>query len=110
MDYERVRPSERETAQRWAASAAGAALESDVQAGNTASTAVFTPGESMDGSHVVTTFSAAEKEQIRELLANAQSVQEVEAIEESVRKGILPEQLQQQQQEKPAKRQKVAST
>lgn len=94
LDYQRIRPAERETAKRWASSAAGAALEQDVG---------FTPGESTDGQSVVTTFSAEEKEQIRNLLTNAKSVQEIEAIEASVRKGLLPEELL-----PPAKRQKTS--
>ena len=47
----------------------------------------------MDGTTVVTLFSAEEKEAIRNLLANAGSIQEVEAIESAVQKGILPDQL-----------------
>ena len=76
-------------------SAAGAALESDLQKQQTA-VKTFTPGESEDGATVVTLFTAAEKAAIRNLLANAESVQEVEEIENSVKRGILPEQLRQQ--------------
>jgi hypothetical protein len=85
-------------------SAAGAALESDLQTVKT-----FTPGESEDGATVLTIFTGAEKEAIRNLLANAASVQEVEEIENSVKRGILPEQLRQQNGEEPlaSKRQKV---
>lgn len=52
----------------------------------------------------MTLFSSEEKEAIRNLLANAGSIQEVEEIENAVRKGVLPDQLinrQQQQQQQP---------
>ena len=52
----------------------------------------------------MTLFSSEEKEAIRNLLANAGSIQEVEEIENAVRKGVLPDQLinrQQQQQQPP---------
>ena len=81
-------------ATKFAKSATGAALQSDVEQ-QSASTTVktFTPGESADGTTVVTLFSSEEKEAIRSLLANAGSMQEVEEIENAVQKGILPEQL-----------------
>jgi hypothetical protein len=93
LDYVKVKRAERLQAERLANSAAGAALESDVQQQQVKT---FTPGESEDGTTVVTLFSAAEKEAIRNLLANATSVEQVEAIENSVQRGILPEQLRQQ--------------
>lgn len=68
----------------------------------------FTPGESQDGATVVTVFTADEKEAIRDLLANAGSVQEVEDIENAVKRGVLPEHLRQQNGEEmsASKRQK----
>ena len=66
----------------------------------------FVPGESIEPR----LFSAQEKEGIRQLLAQAATVQEVQEIENAVQRGVLPPQLQQQQeQEQPpaAKRQKV---
>lgn len=51
----------------------------------------------------MTLFSSEEKEAIRNLLANAGSIQEVEEIENAVRKGVLPDQLinRQKQQQPP---------
>lgn len=95
LDFAKIKKAERVQAARLANSAAGAALESDLQKQQTA-VKTFTPGESEDGATVVTLFTAAEKAAIRNLLANAESVQEVEEIENSVKRGILPEQLRQQ--------------
>lgn len=39
-------------------------------------------------------FTAEQKDMIRELLSKASSVQEVEEIENSVRRGVLPASLQ----------------
>ena len=95
LDFARIKPQERETAERLANSAAGAALESDLK--------TFTPGESVDDGKSVNTFNNEEKEQIRQLLASAKSVQEIEEIENAVKRGVLPDKLQ-----KPAaKRQKT---
>lgn len=107
LDFTRIRKSERETAQRWALSAAGAALESDLLQQQQQSGGTSNPNTA-DG-FVVTSFSAAEKEQIRNLLANAASVEEVEAIEASVRKGVLPDQLREERPLPPAKRQKTTA-
>lgn len=98
LDFQKIKKAERAQALRLVQSAAGAALVSDVQQqqlnGNSDGIVkTFTPGESMDGSTVVTLFSAAEKEAIRNLLANAASMMEVEAIENAVKRGILPDQL-----------------
>ena len=51
----------------------------------------------------MTLFSSEEKEAIRNLLVNAGSIQEVEEIENAVRKGVLPDQLinRQKQQQPP---------
>jgi hypothetical protein len=107
LDYLKVKPSEKETAARLARSAAGAALESDVEqerfsnGGNYDGEAkTFIPGEGLplDDSNVLkpvvtTAFTVEQKQQIRDLLANASSVKEVEEIESAVRKGILPDRL-----------------
>lgn len=115
LDYNKVNRSERETAARLARSAAGAALESDVQrewysitndkddntaGGDYNNVKTFIPGEGIlslgdeNGTpSKATAFTAEQKQQIRDLLANASSVKEVEEIENSVRKGILPERL-----------------
>lgn len=51
----------------------------------------FTPGEgkSAEESFVVN-FTPEEKEQIRQMVANAKSPQEIEEIERSVKRGVLP--------------------
>jgi len=107
LDFSRVKPSERVRAERLASSAAGAALESDVRVeaaqqrqrtNNSADSdgaKTFEPGEGVEGgdgskSFVVANFSDEQKEQIRQLLANASSAKEVEEIENSVRRGVLP--------------------
>lgn len=95
MDYHKVKPKERENATQWAQSSTGTALEKDV-------VKTFVPGA---GVHL---FSEKEKVAIRQLLEQGVSVQELEEIENSVQRGILPAQLQQQQQTEPAlKRQKL---
>ena len=91
LDFQRVTKAERDRAERLASSAAGAALESDVQEeGRQAKT--FTPGEgeSAEESFVVN-FTPEEKERIRQMVANAKSPQEIEEIERSVKRGILPQ-------------------
>lgn len=98
LDNERITRSERDRADRLANSAAGAALESDVQDEgrnnndvNGSATKTFTPGEgkSAEESFVVN-FTLEEKERIRLLVANAKSPQEIEEIERSVKRGVLP--------------------
>ena len=104
LDFQRVKPAERATAERWASSAAGAALERDLAVNNADDGSMiktFVPGESIEPR----LFSAEEKEGIRQLLAQAATVQEVQEIENAVQRGVLPPQLQ--QQEPAAKRQKV---
>lgn len=82
LDYTKIKPTERATAARWAQSAAGAALQEEV-------VKTFIPGEAIEKRM----FSAEEKEGIRQLLANAATVQEVEEIENAVQRGVLPPQL-----------------
>jgi len=103
LDFQRIKPAERATAERWASSAAGAALERDLLAADTDVVKTFVPGESIEPR----LFSAEEKEGIRQLLAQAATVQEVQEIENAVQRGVLPPQLQQQQEPPAAKRQKV---
>ena len=94
LDHQRITQTERDRAKRLAGSAAGAALESDIQdeAGRQ-NTNTFTPGEgaSAEESFVVN-FTAEEKDQIRQMVANAESPEEIEEIERSVQRGILPKQ------------------
>lgn len=86
MDFTKVSKSERERAQRLARSAAGAALEQDVAKEKT-----FVPGEGRSAQEsFATSFTAAQKEAIRQMVANAKSPQEIEEIELSVQRGIFP--------------------
>ena len=106
LDFAKVKKNERDQAARLANSAAGAALESDLQS---ATVKTFTPGESEDGASVVTLFTVAEKEAIRNLLSNAVSMKEVEEIENAVKRGVLPQQLLHQNAEEApgSKRQEI---
>lgn len=114
LDFAKVKPAERDRAQRLAQSAAGAALYSDVQAearqrraanGTGATAKTFEPGDVDDTtggrSFVTANFTTEQKEQIRLLLINATSAKEVEEIESSVRRGVLPAALQQAQEQQP---------
>lgn len=90
LDFTKITKTERERAERLANSAAGAALETDVQEeGRQAKT--FEPGEGMSlQENFVTNFTKEQKDQIRLLVANAKSPAEIEEIERSVKRGILP--------------------
>ncbi|VEU39464.1 unnamed protein product [Pseudo-nitzschia multistriata] len=90
LDHQRITKSERDRARRLAVSAAGAALESDVQ-DEAGKSKTFTPGEgaSAEQSFVVN-FTVEEKELIREMVANAESPADIEEIERSVQRGVLP--------------------
>jgi hypothetical protein len=94
LDYTKITKTERERAERLANSAAGAALESDVQAeanDDTNNTKTFVPGEGTSAKETfVTSFTKEQKEQIREMVANAKSPTEIEEIERSVKRGIFP--------------------
>lgn len=98
MDFSRISKSERDRADRLASSAAGAALESDVQgeardSGSAAGTSpkTFVPGEGRSAEEsFVTNFTPQQKELIRQMVANAKSPAEIEDIERSVRRGVLP--------------------
>jgi hypothetical protein len=97
LDFAKVRASERERAERLASSAAGAALEGDIQQEakqNSSATKTFVPGESLDEAKaVVISFTTEQKEQIGQLLANASSAKELEEIEAAIKRGVLPEVL-----------------
>ena len=74
-----------------AKSAAGAALESDV---HKEELRTFTPGEGQTAAESFqTAFTLEQKEQLRAMVANAKSPQEIEVIEASVQKGIFPSHL-----------------
>ena len=90
LDHQRITQTERDRARRLAGSAAGAALESDIQV-EAGKQKTFTPGEgeSAEESFAVN-FTPEEKEQIRQMVANAESPTEIEEIERSVQRGVLP--------------------
>lgn len=94
LDFTKIKKSEREKATRLAKSAAGAALESDVQieAREAATkTLTFVPGAGKSAKESFTTnFTPEQKAQIREMVANAKSPSEIEEIENSVKRGEFP--------------------
>ena len=93
LDYAKITPSERERAKKLANSAAGAAMESDVQKEATLATKTFTPGEGeSSGETFATNFTPEQKEMIRQMVANANSPAEIDEIERSVRRGVFPQQ------------------
>jgi U2 small nuclear ribonucleoprotein A' len=97
LDFVRIKPAERDRASRLASSAAGAALESDVHSERLAAKS-FVPGEGVETnggrSFVAASFTTEQKDMIRDLLGKASSVQEVEEIENAVRRGVLPNAIQ----------------
>ena len=95
LDFVKVKQAERKQAAAWAKSAAGKAALQQQQESEETSAPTFTPGESVEGqaqqsSFVTAHFTAEQKAYIRELLTSAESVQEMEEIENAVRRGILP--------------------
>lgn len=93
LDHQRITKTERDRANRLASSAAGAALESDIQ-DEAGRQNTFTPGEGATAEEsFVVNFTAEEKEKIRQMVANAESPKEIEEIERSVERGVLPKQM-----------------
>jgi len=98
LDYARITAVERKTSERLLASAAGAALQNDVTIeGKRAEKELkngvqtFNPGEGGDVKEgYVANFSVEEKEKIKKMIGNAKSADEIERIEESVRRGVFP--------------------
>lgn len=114
LDFTKIKQSERERAQRLAASAAGAAMEADARlearaaAAATATTDdngaslalyangengtnTFEPGEGKSAEEsFATQFTLEEKAQIRNMVANAASAEEIDRIEGLVKRGIFP--------------------
>lgn len=111
LDFQKVKQSERERAQRLASSAAGAAMEADCRlearaaASSSAAdggvtsktynddneTNTFEPGEGKNAEEsFATQFTLEEKAKIREMVANAASAEEIDRIENLVKKGIFP--------------------
>ena len=107
-----MKQSERERAQRLASSAAGAAMEADCRlearaaASSTAAATdgtitsktynddneanTFEPGEGKNAEESFALFTPEEKAKIREMVANAASAEEIDRIENLVKKGIFP--------------------
>merc|ERR1712071_658278 len=102
LDFTKIKQSEREKAKRLSMSAAGAALESDVQleareaAAATSSssaeeTLTFVPGAGASATEAFSiNFTLEQKAQIRDLVANANSSAEIEKIERFVKRGEFP--------------------
>lgn len=90
LDHQRITQTEKDRARRLASSAAGVALESDVQ-GEAGRQKTFSPGggESAEESFTIN-FTSEEKGQIRQMIANASSPTEIDEIERSVKRGIFP--------------------
>jgi hypothetical protein len=99
LDFTKVKPAERDRSHRLARSAAGAALETDVRE----EAKTFVPGQGLDGESPSSTasiqFTEQDKEDIRQLLANASSAKELEEIENAVKRGVLPPALKRRRQE-----------
>ena len=94
LDFCRITTAERDKARRLAKSAAGAALESDVQQEAQQQDRTFTPGEGQSAAESFqTSFTPEQKEQLRTMVANAKSPQEIEQIESFVQRGIFPSHL-----------------
>lgn len=92
LDFVRITASERDRAERLANSAAGAALESDVQQEANQSTAkTFEPGTGESAEEAfVTNFTPEQKETIRQMVASAKSPAEIDEIERAVKRGVFP--------------------
>ena len=117
LDFQKVKQTERDRAQRLASSAAGAAMEADarlearaaaadssaatdgaVASGTYANgshgdngTNTFEPGEGKSAEEsFATQFTAEEKARIRDMVANAASAEEIDRIESLVKRGVFP--------------------
>lgn len=89
-----MKQSEREKAKRLAMSAAGAALESDVQIearDAKSKSKTFIPGEGASAKEsFIANFTPEQKAAIKEMITNASSPAEIERIEECVKRGEFP--------------------
>ena len=101
LDFEKIKDAERAKAQRLAMSSAGAALEGDVQmeareaaaeeAKNNDNVKTFTPGQGQSAKESFTVnFTKEQKLEIKNMIANARTPDEIERIEECVRRGEFP--------------------
>jgi hypothetical protein len=106
LDFEKVKAAERDQAVRLSKSAAGAALEGDVrgearlaakssgvdnETATNAGSNTFEPGVGQTAEEAFkVSFTPEQKEQIRQMVANASSPVEIERIENMVKRGIFP--------------------
>ena len=88
LDYIKIKASERKQAAQWGVQNASQLQAADA-ATNTSAANTFTPGEGVP-KLVTAHFTTEQKAYIRDLLASAESVQEMEAIEAAVQRGVLP--------------------
>lgn len=91
LDFSRVTPAERERANRLVQSAAGAALEQDVQIEVSQISKSFVPGAGNTTKQSYKMFTPEQKEAIRQMVANATSPSEIEWIEQCVKRGEFPQ-------------------
>lgn len=114
LDFQKVKQSERDRAQRLASSAAGAAMEADARLearaaataaasddgalssaaytnGENGASNTFEPGEGKSAEEsFATQFTVEEKAKIRDMVANAASAEEIDRIESLVKRGVFP--------------------
>lgn len=84
----KIKQSERDRAARLSRSSAGAMLESDIQKESSSKT--FEPGEGHSAEESFAVFTPAQKAQVRDMIAAADSASEIEAIERLVQRGVFP--------------------
>ena len=91
LDMMRVKQSERDKAERLAKSAAGASMEHDIRREEQQQQQTFEPGEGQSAEEsFVTSFTTEQQATIRRLVENAKSPQDIERIEEAVKRGEFP--------------------
>eukprot|EP00554_Chaetoceros_debilis_P000206 CAMPEP_0194080866 /NCGR_PEP_ID=MMETSP0149-20130528/6791_1 /TAXON_ID=122233 /ORGANISM="Chaetoceros debilis, Strain MM31A-1" /LENGTH=147 /DNA_ID=CAMNT_0038762669 /DNA_START=449 /DNA_END=892 /DNA_ORIENTATION=- len=97
LDFIKIKKSERGMAKRLAMSTAGATLEGDVefearQNALKVKSNTFNPGEGKSAKEsFLVSFTKEQKSQIKDMIANAISPEEIETIEECVKRGQFPE-------------------
>ena len=91
----KIKDAEREKANRLAKSAAGAALEGDVQMeAREATTKTFTPGEGQSTKEAfITNFSPEQKLKIKQMITSAKNPADIEYIKNCVTRGEFPSSL-----------------
>ena len=91
LDYQKINQKERDKAKRFALSAAGAALQSDILNSESEPDNTFVPGKAnTPKENFRIQFTPTQKEQIREMIMNAKNPGDVETIEEFVKRGEFP--------------------